>query len=259
MSEQINKALVAAAKAMPALRKGDQNAHGNYAYVAIDDYYEVAAKVVVKHGLTWKIREVSCQIVEVQGRQRLENAVVTTYEVDLLHEGGASVEGFFKATITHPLQGAQTAGSSMSYLDKLFLRTTFHIVTGEKDADATDNTVFDLGQPDAGRGPARVAGKGKPAGKAAEPDPFGFSGDANGPLPPAGAEAVRPAVSTVAGDFLDMATTFVASATNEEELTKYWTDNEAAFHSLKSEDEEGYKALIFAFKARKKQLKGADA
>lgn len=255
MSEQINKALIAAAKAMPSLRKGDRNAHGNYAYVAIDDYYEIAAKVVVDNGLTWKIREVACDRIEVQGRQRLETAVVTTYEVDLMHESGERLDGFFRATITHPLQGAQTAGSSMSYLDKLFLRTTFHIVTGEKDADATDNAVFDLGPVDAGRGKAGGKGQGKSAGKAAEPDPF-----LGGPVATDDTGRTYPAEPVSDGSaFLALASTFVASAASEEELTKYWTDNEAAFHSLKSEDEEGYKALIFAFKARKKQLKGADA
>lgn len=254
MSEQINKALIAASKAMPSLKKGDKNAHGGYAYVAIDDYYEIAAKVVVDSGLTWKIREVSCQIVEVQGNRGLTSAVITSYAVDLLHESGEMMMGFFNATITHPLQGAQTAGSSMSYLDKLFLRTTFHIVTGEKDADATDNAVFDLGPAPDGRGKGRAKGEGQQAGQGAEPDPF-----LDEPAPAPRAEAVRPALSPDAVGFLALASTFVSNAATEEELTKYWTDNEAAFHSLKSEDEEGYKALIFAFKARKKQLKGADA
>ena len=38
----------------------------------------------------------------------------------------------------HPIQGAQTAGSALSYADKLFMRSAFKVVTGESDADASD-------------------------------------------------------------------------------------------------------------------------
>lgn len=258
MKAETIKALIGAAKAMPNLRKGDRNDHGSYSYVSIDDYYEKAAKVVVDAGLTWKIRETNCETFEVQGRSRLETAVRTTYEVDLMHESGDLNEGFFKATITHPLQGAQTAGSSLSYLDKLFLRTTFHIVTGEKDADATDNAVFDLGSADAGRGKGQSKGAAKPKGQGAEQDPFSL-GQTEAP----GAEAVQSADAgnspAEAAAFRDLSTTFIQSAANEAELTQYWTDNEATFGLLKAADPDGYKTLIAAFKARKTQLKGAEA
>lgn len=260
MKAETIKALIGAAKAMPNLRKGDQNAHGGYSYVSIDDYYEKAAKVVTDAGLTWKIRETNCETLEVQGRSRLETAVRTTYEVDLMHESGDVVPAFFKATITHPLQGAQTAGSSMSYLDKLFLRTTFHIVTGEKDADATDNAVFDLGSADAGRGQGRGKGQAKPKGQGAEPDAFDLGGTAT-----PGAEAVQPAgggFDATADDpnhFTKLSISFIDAATTEAELTKYWTDNETTFNQLKTADPEGYKSLIAGFRARKTQLKGADA
>jgi hypothetical protein len=259
MSKKIHTALVAAAKEIPHLRKGEQNAHGNYAYVPIDGFYEQVAPIVLKHGLTWKVREVSCETFEVQGRSRLETAVRTTYEVDVMHEEGDTISGFFKATITHPLQGAQTAGSSLSYLDKLFLRTTFHIVTGEKDADATDNAVFDLGSADAGRGQGRGKGQAKPKGQGAEPDAFDLGGPTS-PIPVA--DPVQPAD---AGDtaeaeaFVSLSTAFISSASNEAELTQYWTDNETTFNQLKTADPKGYMSLIAGFKTRKTQLKGADA
>lgn len=245
---------------MPNLRKGDQNQHGGYAYVSIDDYYEKAAKVVTDAGLTWKIRETNCETFETPGRNGPTMAVRTTYEIDLMHEAGELVEGFFRATITHPLQGAQTAGSSMSYLDKLFLRTTFHIVTGEKDADATDNAVFDLGPADAGRGQGRGKGQAKPKGQGAEPDAFDLGGSA-----PPGIEAVQPAgggfdaTSEDPSHFTKLSLAFIDAATTEAELTKYWTDNETTFNQLKTADPEGYKSLIAGFKIRKTQLKGAAA
>lgn len=254
MKAETIKALIGAAKAMPNLRKGEQNAHGGYAYVSIDDYYEKAAKVVTDAGLTWKIREINCETFEVQGRSRLETAVRTTYEVDLMHEAGDLVEGFFRATITHPLQGAQTAGSSLSYLDKLFLRTTFHIVTGEKDADATDNAVFDTGSADAGRGKGRSKGQAAPAVE----DPFGFGAAAT----PTRTETALPddgEAKAETASFVTLSTTFIASASTEAELTQYWTDNETTFNQLKTANPEGYKSLIAGFKTRKTQLKGADA
>ena len=258
MSKKIHTALVAAAKEIPHLRKGEQNAHGNYAYVPIDGFYEQVAPIVLKHGLTWRVREVSCETFEVQGRSRMETAVRTTYEVDVMHEEGDIISSFFRATITHPLQGAQTAGSSMSYLDKLFLRTTFHVVTGEKDADATDNAVFDAGPANAGGGQGRGKGAAKPKGQGAEPDAFDLGGTAH-PSP----ASVRPAdTGSFAADakaFTELSVAFISSASTEEELTKYWTDNESTFNQLKTADPEGYKSLIAGFKTRKTQLKGADA
>ena len=241
---------------MPHLRKTEQNAHGNYAYVSIDDFYEKAAKVVTANGLTWHINEISAQVIELQGRSGVTNAMVTNYEVGLIHKSGEHWPAFFKATITHPLQGAQTAGSSMSYLDKLFLRTTFSIVTGEKDADATDNSVFDLGPADAGRGQARTKSAAKPKGQGAEPDAFDLTDSK-----PA-ASAARPVDVSSAADtaaFAALSTEFISLASNEAELTEYWTSNETTFNLLKTADSEAYKALIDGFKKRKAQLKGAEA
>ena len=238
----IAKALVAAKKAMPDLRKGDRNAHGNYAYVSIDAYYEHAASVVTANGLTWKIRELSSEILELG-----KGAVKTAYSVDVIHEEGEVWMDFFQATVIHPIQGAQTAGSSLSYLDKLFLRTTFSIVTGEKDADDTDNTLLDLG-------PASVRGG---SGKAkASSDPFAGLGPE-----PAAAEPVRAEEKKGQGsDFVTLAATMVDLAQAEQELTKYWNDNEAQFNGLKTSDPEAYKRLIAKFKNRKQELtKGAAA
>lgn len=253
MSEAINKAIIAAAKEIGSLRKGEQNAHGGYAYVPIDSFYELAAPKILANGLTWKIREIASEMIEVQGRQRMENAVRTTYEVDLMHENGELMQGFFRATITHPLQGAQTAGSSMSYLDKLFIRTTFHVVTGEKDADATDNAVFDLGPAPARSGASRGKGQTKPKGSDAEQDPFDIGAPKGG-----GADAPAEPVADV-GAFIALATEFVSLAKSDAELTKYWNDNEGTFLSLKAEDPKAYSDLIASFRERKKQLKGAEA
>lgn len=230
----INKAIVAAKKAMPSLKKSETNAHGNYNFVSIDAYYETVAKIANDHGLTWRVREANSEIIELAGRQGVTNAVRTRYHVDVMHESGETVEGFFTATITHPLQGAQTAGSSMSYLDKLFMRTTFSVVTGETDADTTDNTIFDTDN-----APKRKAAVAAPIDDLLAPAPV---------IPDDKPEADTPS------DFLKMSRDFIALAKTEEQLTRYWNQNESAFNSLKGEAPKEYKELIAAFKARKQSI-----
>ena len=142
--KEIAEALFATAKAVAAhpLVKDMQNEFAKFKYVPIDSYYAAIPPLALKHGLFWR-----CKEIEVGGEGKT---------FDLIHEGGATVEGYDIVTIYHPAQGAQSSGSARSYADKLFMRTAFKCVTGEKDseffnrepeedfdirdADATDNT-----------------------------------------------------------------------------------------------------------------------
>ena len=243
------EAVNAAALAMPSLRKGDRNQHGGYQYVSIDDYYEKAASVAHKQGLNWTIRELSSEKVMVGEKVGAGGVVVPVhalkiaYEVDLMHTSGVILDGFFAGSILHPLQGAQTAGSAMSYVAKLFMRAVFNIVTGEQDADATEGDAFDLG------GKATAP---KPGPKPTPPAIPGVIGKATGQTGVGSIVVTDPTLTLM--NLTELATAFLPLAKTPRELTQYWVDNEADFKELENERPTDYATLVAAFAARKKEL-----
>lgn len=267
-------AMVAAAKAMPSLRKGDRNPHGGYAYVSIDDYFEKAAQVAHEHGLTWTIEEVSSDTrimgekLGPGGKATPVYAWVVKYSFHLFHESGVGIADFFSVTILHPIQGAQTAGSAMSYAAKLFLRNAFHIVTGEQDADATDTDAFGMGatppaSPPRTAGPARVMGGASAPVAAVEGPRVARDARVQSGAPPA--KDTLPASEVVAGAepldvsrALEVALEFLNTIASNDDLLDYWKRNEDLFKELKLCNEEAYATLTKAFKARKASFaKGA--
>ena len=144
--KEIAEALFATAKAVSdnPLVKDMQNEFAKFKYVPIDSYYAAIPPLALKHGLFWR-----CHETEVSGEGK---AFKFCYSFDLIHEGGATVEGYDTVTIYHPAQGAQSSGSARSYADKLFMRTAFKCVTGEKDSEyfhKEEAEDFDIGDADA--------------------------------------------------------------------------------------------------------------
>lgn len=131
--KELVKAIVTAARAMPVLAKTDTNQYGGFSYVPIDRYYEVVAPVLFDHGLAFSVGEIEKPDLLGAGKGA---TVVFHYECVLMHISGESIRS--RISIPHPWQGAQTSGSAMSYAAKCFLRSTFALVTGEQDADASD-------------------------------------------------------------------------------------------------------------------------
>lgn len=133
--EQQNKTVVfglviKTASMIPSLEKGNKNEYGKYDYVSIDDYYKEVASLALKNGLGWIVREVSSEI--------REKSILYVYEFDLYSNTGAFIQNVSRLSVVHPVQGAQTSGSALSYAEKLFMRTLFKVRTGELDADSTD-------------------------------------------------------------------------------------------------------------------------
>jgi hypothetical protein len=144
--KEIAEALFATAKAVAdnPLVKDMSNEFAKFKYVPIDSYYAAIPPLALKHGLFWRCRET-----EVGGEGK---TFKFQYAFDLIHEGGATVEGYDIVTIYHPAQGAQSSGSARSYADKLFMRTAFKCVTGEKDSEFFSREPeedFDIGDADA--------------------------------------------------------------------------------------------------------------
>lgn len=128
-------AVVKTAREVGQLGKAERNNFAKYNYVPIDKYYEVVGKLAASNGLVWQPREIAHEVLSGVGK---DGAVKVTYAFDLYHESGEYIDDYSKITILHPIQGAQTAGSALSYADKCFMRSAFKIVTGEDDADASN-------------------------------------------------------------------------------------------------------------------------
>lgn len=137
----INKAINKTITEVPDLSKSARNKHGGFNYVSIDSYYQEVAKVAAKNGLSWSVRETGCDYAgAVKTRNGEQMVYKFTYEFDVAC-GSSTHRGYSSFSVIHPYQGPQTAGSAASYADKLFMRTTFKVVTGEEDADAVDTTL----------------------------------------------------------------------------------------------------------------------
>lgn len=124
--KNIRQAIMEVSKEVKPLAKTDSNQYANYNYVSIDQYYDHVRSIALKHGLWWRIREVAY---ETGGK-----SATFTYEVDVFTEDDIW-ESYDLLHLTHPYNGAQTAGSARSYAEKVFMRSAFKMVTGEPDAD----------------------------------------------------------------------------------------------------------------------------
>ena len=229
-SANIVKAVIKTRQDVGTLGKGTLNPHGNYKYVSIDRYYETVADAASKNGLMWIIREEEIAFNTNIGKT---GVLQSKYMIDMYHESGQVIEAFYVLSILHPIQGAQTIGSAMSYVDKVFMRQTFAVATGEKDidADATNPGAFDLDPPK----PAP-----KPVAKAVEKpiDLPGEEGDWN----------------MVEQIFIQ----FIPTAKTYDELKEFWNadSNTNALNHLKAGSPDQYARVVEAFKVRAKELKG---
>ena len=143
------------------LLKSAKNQYGSYDYVPIDTFYAVVGPVMRKNGINLQPRLVKDSDVW----DLKEKSVFVRIVVELhLIEHGVIVPDWYDFAFIHPLQGAQTMGSIMSYADKMAMRTIFKLATGETDADATDNKFLDTQRGALGFDPYR----GKRAERAAQ-------------------------------------------------------------------------------------------
>lgn len=124
---KIVQAIQAVIIALPKLEKTERNNHANYTYASIDDFYEIVAKTAAKKGLNWVGREIAHDF-------KGDTAAVT-FSFRLYYKDGSVIDDFFQITIYHPLRGPQMSGSVASYADKVFMRQTYKVQTGEPDAD----------------------------------------------------------------------------------------------------------------------------
>ena len=216
MKPETIKAIIATREQVGSLGKGDMNPHGRYKYVSIDTYYEKVASKAAKNGLSWVVSEQDFEVLPDAGKT---GTIKATYNISLMHSNGDFIPNFTTLTIIHPIQGAQTVGSAMSYLDKVFMRQLFSVATGEKDSDAD------------------------------ETDPAGIIGaDIVSPKKDA-----APKIDTRQAEAIF--TEFVPTCQSEEELRTFWSENSLARNMLREHNPEALQRVTAAFTKRKDQLK----
>jgi hypothetical protein len=230
-SANIVKAVIKTRQDVGTLGKGALNPHGGYKYVSIDRYYETVADAASKNGLMWIVREDDMMLNASMGKTGVLQA---RYMIDVYHESGEVIEAFSTISILHPIQGAQTIGSAMSYVDKVFMRQVFAVATGEKDidADATNPADLDI----------------KPAPKPVDKSVFR---PVEKPIELPGEEGDWDKLEQIFIQFIPTAKTY-------DELKEFWnTDsNTNALNHLKAGSPDQYARVVEAFKSRAKELKG---
>ena len=257
MTPNIAAAMIKIAQAVPQLGKADRNQFAKYNYVSIDKYYEGIAKLAAANGIMWQPREIHTAIEKDVGK---DGALRITYAFDLYHESGDCIEEFSKFTILHPIQGAQTAGSALSYADKLFMRSAFKVVTGEQDADASD--------PDDLKIKERV--KQEPAVKEvlkAFPDAEVVDARPKGASAPEGAEAevtdriddegfnIFKSDATDYNTIAKVCIRIAPTAQSESDLMRFWTVNMGVIDRMKNEAPKLYAKVKEEFTKRRAALK----
>jgi hypothetical protein len=143
-----------------------------------------------------------------------------------MHTSGDCLQNFSTITIVHPIQGAQTVGSAMSYVDKVFMRQLFSVATGEAGADADETDPADV-----------MLGEKAPKETLAPKGP--------------GEEDLK--------QLEDVFVTFVPTAETENDLKQFWSDNIKGLDLLKIHAPEKHKRIIAAFSERKAQIKKENA
>lgn len=120
-----------------ALGYDSTNDFSKYKYVSIDKYYEKMRPLMNDAGIMIVPDELESSLSE---DRKLYRAV---YQFTIIHKDGAVWNFPIRRSITLPFTGAQSAGSALSYLEKIAMRTIFKINSGERDdADMLEQGDF---------------------------------------------------------------------------------------------------------------------
>jgi hypothetical protein len=129
---ELNKAVAAVMAEIHRLKKTDENKHGQYKYVSVDDFKDLVRPLMAANGLSLSMTETDYSLETLQGRNGATVNARITYEFRLRHVSGESDEPE-RATIMLPHTGAQTAGAAKSYVIKEYLKGRFLVSTGDRD------------------------------------------------------------------------------------------------------------------------------
>ena len=131
--KMIANALFQIQGAIDALGYDSDNNFANYRYVSIDKYYQEIRPLMNEAGILIIPDELESSVSD---DRKLYRAV---YQFTILHKDGAVWNFPIRRSITLPFTGAQSAGSALSYLEKITMRTIFKINSADQDSIDADS------------------------------------------------------------------------------------------------------------------------
>lgn len=241
--KEIAAAVIKTTRDVGMLIKSQYNPHGKYPFVGIDTFYQHVAAKAAEHGLSWRAREIDFAVVDA-GKSMMVKA---TYAFDVFHESGVDVPDYSRITMIHPIQGAQTVGSIVSYCDKVWMRQAFKLATGEKGSDADETDPRDLDEVRS-LPPSRPAND--PPRRDAKPDVKDVVARREDGKP----VFKEPSDSDQAKLMEEIFTKFVDVCETFDELKGFWNSNAAPLEALKKLDAEAYARVKDAFTGRRQAV-----
>ncbi len=131
--KMIANALFQIQGAIDTLGYDSDNNFANYRYVSIDKYYQEIRPLMNEAGILIIPDELESSVSD---DRKLYRAV---YQFTILHKDGAVWNFPIRRSITLPFTGAQSAGSALSYLEKITMRTIFKINSADQDSIDADS------------------------------------------------------------------------------------------------------------------------
>jgi hypothetical protein len=136
----LSSALIGVMSDVRRLQKTDENKHGRYKYVPIDDVKDFVRPLLVKHGLTLSVSEAGklelSEVPNSKGGTTTTAVIPYTMRVTHCKSGEHSSDTI---TIVLPYTGAQVAGIARSYAVKEWAKATLLMSTGDDVADDESN------------------------------------------------------------------------------------------------------------------------
>jgi hypothetical protein len=268
MPATLAEALIKTIGEVKTLQKTEENKFANFKYVPIDGYFEIIPQVAAANGLAWSPpREIEHDFKSWEEGGKQKGMMITTYTWDVYHKSGEMVRDWCVITIPHPMQGPQTAGSSLAYAEKAFQRFLLKVVTGENDdADAVDPASLDFGDPptpvlaspplpqpvphSATAAPPAAPEKDHFTGLEVVPPVPGGPTDDSPPFP---LENPTPSPDTIQAIF-DGVKMAVDLSTSEADLIEVWTKNQAAIGEIQREDNAKFLEVQELMKVRRENI-----
>lgn len=136
----LSAALIGVMADVRRLQKTDENKHGRYKYVPIDDVKDFIRPLLVKHGLALSVSEAGkLELSEVpNSKGGTTTTAIIPYTMRVTH-GKSGEHSSDQITVVLPYTGAQAAGIARSYAVKEWAKATLLMSTGDDAADDEGN------------------------------------------------------------------------------------------------------------------------
>lgn len=136
---EIFEAIMRIREEVGSLVKDERNRFGGWKFSSIDQYYEKVSPIAMKHGIQLVPNVVDLRRISTGDNPDDKDMFLAKVTIDLYFRNGTVIREYQRMSFEHPIIGAQSTGSVLSYAAKNGMRSIFQIPSGEPDADSLDN------------------------------------------------------------------------------------------------------------------------